>query len=268
MRSCPAILLLASAAAAWCVGCSPAPSTAPPKVAEQVRPAVAATPAVAPQPAPTADEALLMYQRFGVPNKDYNNQVENPRPLIPLRWLEYNAANVRFLYGYKDGWRLIGGADLATGQKIDANEAARRCEEWKRAESKPVPMPAAVKPPPPPPYEELDPGNIGADSIGTLPKTTERYHYLCFGAYDDENILIVPEEYEGSSARVVKGRVFETPAMFHPIAKARFFLKCDAKTVAKQVRAGTPIPMEGVYKVIGTKTMSNGETLPRLERMD
>jgi hypothetical protein len=87
-----------------------------------------------------ANDADLIISRCGKPDVDDSSAYDNPRPPIPIRFVEYKAQRVRFSFLPGGGtrpsdpppyhWKLLGLQDTVTDQPLDASLATRRMPCW------------------------------------------------------------------------------------------------------------------------------------------
>ena len=72
-----------------------------------------------------ADSARRLLSACGSPSSDLSTENENPRPLVPIRTIEYQKYNLRFLFTPGDGakptdpppyfWSYVGTTDMSGG---------------------------------------------------------------------------------------------------------------------------------------------------------
>ena len=111
---------------------------------------------------------------------------------------------------------------------------------------------------------------------GPLPRTTERYRYVVAGAVFDDDILVVVLQLTASGRTTVmdrgdgrRVRVSDPGGEEWAPGGGRFFVKAAAAAAAHKQGQGSDAfdPGGAAYAVIGTKTLPNGQTLPRLSRV-
>jgi len=85
-----------------------------------------------PLPPSVTNDAELLIQRCGKPDKDDSTENDNPRPPIPSRLIDYKKARLRFAYlpggdthvgdppPYK--WKFFGVVDLKTNKAVTAGQ--------------------------------------------------------------------------------------------------------------------------------------------------
>ena len=83
-----------------------------------------------------ANDATSMISKCGVPDDDYSNENEDPRPILMARTLEYKSQNIRFLFMPSDDtkagnlppyhWTLSMVLDTVTNEPLDIQIALRR----------------------------------------------------------------------------------------------------------------------------------------------
>jgi len=86
------------------------------------------------------DDAELVISKCGNPDVDDSNINDNPRPLLPMRLLEYKAQNIRFSFIPRGDtasassppyqWKMLGVQDTETNQSLDVNIARQRMPCW------------------------------------------------------------------------------------------------------------------------------------------
>lgn len=96
-------------------------------------------PAKAPVSLPNSPDAFIA--KFGKPDVDDNTNDDNPRPLMPTRWLVYRKQNTRVFFipsdDHKVGERATGW-QLLHAQEDDASKAILSSEETERRFLPPV----------------------------------------------------------------------------------------------------------------------------------
>lgn len=83
-----------------------------------------------------ANDATSMIAKCGVPDEDYSSENESPRPILPMRTLEYKSQNIRFVFtpsgDTKVGttppyrWTLSVVLDTVTNEPLDIQIALKR----------------------------------------------------------------------------------------------------------------------------------------------
>lgn len=104
--------------------------------------------------------------------------------------------------------------------------------------------------------DELDPATLTKGEVGTLPKTTEKLKYAVTRLQLDDDVLVVVWQFDGDAWRTGSGRFLFKSA--DAVAK---YKEGQEKGFGMEKMA---IEFPGVYRVIGTKTLPNGLTVPRI----
>jgi hypothetical protein len=83
-----------------------------------------------------ANDATSMITKCGIPDEDYSSENENPRPVLPMRTLEYKSQNIRFVFTPPDDtkvgatppyrWTLSMVLDTVTNEPLDIQIALKR----------------------------------------------------------------------------------------------------------------------------------------------